>query len=713
MNRFLVIYILLSLFSAKLYSEHINPDSLIMLTNYQQNDTLKILTLKKISKYYKAGNNDSAMLYAEKMLALAKQKQILYYVSDAFDVEANLYEQMGQLELCVNSIDSAKYYAQLIDDPLGVIYFATNKGSVCMKMGSYFEALQSFEESQKIAEQINRPDRVAAALNNIGAVYHYLGDDETSLDYFIQSYEVRLKNNLTKKLAYSLNNIGAVYSKYGNYDEALTYHKKALETAQQQSDDYNYLVALINIGLDYSFLKNFDSSLRYYKRALKEAEKQEDKTSQAHVMDRMSVIYIMENDFDYAKELLQKALSISIASGNKYDVAAFSNSLGIIFMREKNYAEALPLFKTALQVAKQINASKVEADVYKTLSEYYYSTNNSSRAFHYQKLSDSKRDSIYKAETDLKIANLKNRFELNQKLKELELKEVELKSEKKVSSERLTIIYIIGLAGFVSLLMLVFILFLYKKISDKNQRIRESEEKVKELLEKEKELGKLKTQLISTVSHEFRTPMAIISSNAQMLRDLNESMDDTMRKETLGYIYGGVESMISMMRNFEILDKNTILEFNPKPIDIAKTCLSLINGLQSLPKFKGRINFINKIDSGKLIMDAGLITHILRNLLTNALKFSNQKTVDVLLEELENENIAISVIDHGIGMSSIDIKKIFEDFHRGANATEIKGTGVGMSVVKRCIELHKGTIKVNSKLNKGTTIKVTLPFDRE
>jgi len=88
------------------------------------------------------------MLYADKMLSLAKQKQILYYVSDAFDVKANLFEQMGKLESCVESIDSTKHYAQLIDDPLGVIYFATNKGSVCMKMGSYFDALQSFEEVQ-------------------------------------------------------------------------------------------------------------------------------------------------------------------------------------------------------------------------------------------------------------------------------------------------------------------------------------------------------------------------------------------------------------------------------------------------------------------------------------------------------------------------------------------------------------------------------------
>jgi len=710
MNRFVVVFVLLSLISGKLFCEQLNPDSLKSLINQQENDTLKILTLKKISNYYKASSNDSALLYAEKMLALAKQKQILYYVSDAWDVKANIFEHMGKLDDCVNSIDSAKYYAQLIDDPLGVIYFATNKGSVCMKMGSYFEALQSFEESQKIAEQINRPDRVAAALNNIGAVYHYLGDDETSLDYFIQSYEVRLENNLTKNLAYSLNNIGAVYSKYGNYDEALTYHKKALETARQQSDDYNYLIALINIGLDYSFLKNFDSSLRYYKRALKEAEKQGDKTSQAHVMERMSIIYVMENDFDYAKILLKQALEISEASGNKYDIAAFSNSLGIIFLKEKNFGDALPLFKRALKVARQINANKVEADVYKSFTEYYYARDNSKEAFRFQKLLDQKRDSLYKAETDLKIANLKNRFELNQKLKELELKEVELRSEKKISNERLVIIYIIGFAGFVLLLMLVFILFLYRKIRNQNQTIRQSEEKVKELLEKEKEIGKLKTQLISTVSHEFRTPMAIISSNAQMLYDMNDSMDDVMRKETLGYINGGVENMISMMRNFEILDKNTILEFNPKPIDVGNTCLKLANGLQSLPKYKGRIEFINNLNPGKLIMDAGLITHIVRNLLINALKFSDNKTVNVILEKSVDNLISICVADRGIGMSSYDAEKIFENFHRGTNATNIKGTGIGMSVVKRCVDLHNGKIKVESKLNKGTTIKVTLPY---
>jgi len=712
MKRHILFFILPVLFVSNLFSQQVVIDSLKNNILYQYNDTLKLKTLKKISKIFLPDQTDSALIYAQSMLALAEEKQILYYISDAYDLISDIYEQRGELDNCIVSIDSAKHYANLINDPVGVIYFATNEGSVYMKMGRYFEALQSFEEVRSIGEKINRPDRVAAALNNIGAVYHYLGDDETSLNYFIQSYNLRLENNLTKKLAYSLNNIGAIYSKYGNYEEALEYHSKALQTAISEKDDYNYLVALINIGLDYDFLNSFDSSLEYYRKALKEAEIQGDKTSQAHVMERMSSVYVEEGDFERAKPLLITALEISKAGGNMFDVASFSNSLGIIYLKEKDYTTALPMFIDALKVAKQINASKIVADIYKSLAAYYYSTDNSEKAFRYQKLFDAKKDSLYKAETDLKIANLKNRFELNQKLKELELKEIELTSEKIISSERLSIIYIVGITVIILFFLLLYILFLYRKIWYQKRVISQNEKKVKELLEKERELGKLKTQLISTVSHEFRTPMAIISSNVQMIRDFNDSMDDAMRKETLKYIYNGVDNMIAMMKNFEVLDKNTILEFSPKIINLSQLCSNLSNELQSLPKYTNRIQFVNNFSYDEVVMDKSLITHIVRNLLINALKFSGNKVVDFTIKEYDNEYVLISVSDKGIGISDSDIENIFEDFHRGSNVVNIKGTGVGMSVVKRCVDLHDGSINVESKLGEGSTINVTLPFGR-
>ncbi|MFK5855901.1 MAG: tetratricopeptide repeat-containing sensor histidine kinase [Bacteroidota bacterium] len=695
-----------------LFSQQSVIDRLKINVPHQQKDTLKIKYLKNISNKFLPSQTDSALFYAQEMLAFAEEKQLLYYISDAYDLISNIYEQKGELENSVVSIDSAKHYANLIDDPVGIMYFATNKGSIYMKMGRYFEALQSFEEVKNIGEEINKPSRVAAALNNIGAVYHYLGDDETSLDYFIQSYDLRVENNLTKKLAYSLNNIGAVYSKYGNFTEALEYHMKALQIAISEKDEHNYLVALINIGLDYDFLNNFKSSLDYYDKALKEAENQGDVTSQAHVMERMSSVFAEEGNIEKAKPLLKKALAISLASGNKYDIASFSNSLGIIYLKEQDYNAALPMFVKALQVAKQINASKIEADVYSSLATYYYSTNNSKEAFFYQKLFDVKRDSLYKAETDLKIANLKNRFELSQKLKELKLKDLELTTEKIISSERLSIIYIVGITVIILLILLLYILFLYRKIWNQKQLISHSEKKVKELLEKEKELGKIKTQLISTVSHEFRTPMAIISSNVQLIRDFNDSMDEAMRNKTVSYISNGVNNMIAMMKNFEILDKTTILEFKPSKINLSQLCRSLSDELQSLPKYGGRILFTDRFSQDAVIMDASLITHIVRNLLINALKFSGEKKVEFLMEDVDDMNVAISISDKGIGMSKFDIEKIFEDFHRGSNAVNIKGTGVGMSVVKRCINLHGGSIEVDSKLNEGTIIKVTLLYEK-
>ncbi|MCF8347236.1 MAG: tetratricopeptide repeat-containing sensor histidine kinase [Bacteroidales bacterium] len=685
-------------------------DSLKVQWSHHTNDTLRLKSLKSLSQAFRSENIDSALLYAHSMLDLAEEKSNLYYTADACDVLSNIYESAGNLQKSIDLTIRAKEISQQMNDQLGVIYFATNLGSLYMKMGRYFEALQHFDEVKTLGEQIKRPDRMAAALNNMGAVYHYLGDDQTALDFFIKSYELRKDNNLTEKLAYSLNNIGAVYSKYGNYTEALTYHKKALETATDQSDTYSFLVALINLGLDYDFLNRADSSLIYYQKALDEALMQEDQTSRAHVLERMSAVYEKQHQTQKAKALLQEALEISEATGNKYDLAAFSNSLGMMYMAENRLAKALPLLTRALNLATEINAGKVVIDAYKSLSQYYYLTSNPTQAYVYQQFYEKAKDSAYLAETNLKIANLKNQFELNQKLDELELKNLELDSEKKTSHGRLTALYISGIAAVILLILLIYIALLYRKIRYQNHLIGESEKKVNELLVQEKELNKVKSQMISTVNHEFRTPMAIISSNTQLLRDYFEEMDSSIRTETLKYIMGGVDNLLTMLKNFEMLDSKTMLEFNPTAVDLNQLFQKLVNELHTLPEYRSRIVLSNLLNQRKVKVDPMLITHIVRNLLVNALKFSGNKAVELKVEQTPENKIVLHVIDRGIGMSDEDVRRVFEHFHRGANAQAIKGTGVGMSVVKRCVELHSGTIEIKSELKLGTTIGVFLPF---
>jgi signal transduction histidine kinase len=700
--------VLFVFFSDPAHAQGSQTDSLNSIVSNHSNDTTRLIALKKISKLYFKSQPDSAFYYANKMLTLAKEKKIYYYASDAFDLISNLYERSGKLEQSITATDSASYYAQLIDDMVGVIFFINNKATIYMKMGQYFDALQLLEQVKKIAERIGEPAGMAAALNNMGAVYHYLGDDEASLNYFIKAYKLRLKNNITKNLAYSLNNIGALYANYGNYSDALEYHNKAMQAAIERNDGYNYLVALSNLGMDYRFQKKFNQSLKYYNLALREAKKQDDKTMMAHAMERMSAVYIDTDSLHKAKPLLIKALDLARETGNKYDITSFCNSLGNIYLNEQNFAKALPLFTEALHLSKEISATPIEVDVYKSLTAYYYAANNSTKAFAFQKLYDAKRDSLYEAETDLKIANLKNRFELENKLSELKQKELELSISKTESNERLKIIYIISISGLALLLLVVYILMLYRKIKRKNRIIRQNEEKVTLLLNKEQDHVKLKTRLISTVSHEFRTPLAIISSNAQLLRDYYDNMDESMRKETLGFIQGGINNITAMMQRFELLDQKTLLEFKPEKTNLRQLLNSISSELQSLPKFEGRIILSDKLSTPDFFADKNLITHIVRNLLSNALKYSGKKPVYFKFHNTTGFVVLI-IEDAGSGMSEQDVQKIFDDFHRGENAANIKGTGIGMSVVKRCVDLHNGKIDIKSKFGKGTTIEVILP----
>lgn len=232
-------------------------------------------------------------------------------------------------------------------------------------------------------------------------------------------------------------------------------------------------------------------------------------------------------------------------------------------------------------------------------------------------------------------------------------------------------------------------------------------------LEKEKKLNQLKSKFITTVSHEFRTPLTLISSNAQLLEKFYPQLDDATKNKSFKRITETVKHMSLMLDNVSLIgkDESGVLEFNPVQLDIERFCAELAEEIESIygNEVPVKLHVIKSI--GQVIVDKSLLQHVIRNLLTNAIKFS--KPGDNVIFEINEapENVVeFNIIDKGIGIPEEDIPYIFEPFHRGGNAQNIKGTGLGMSIVKRCVELHNGTVHLESAVNVGTNVKVCIPY---
>ena len=250
---------------------------------------------------------------------------------------------------------------------------------------------------------------------------------------------------------------------------------------------------------------------------------------------------------------------------------------------------------------------------------------------------------------------------------------------------------------------------------DITQRKRAEDELLK-TLEREKELSQLKSNFVSMVSHEFRTPLGIIQSSAELLREFHEKMRPDEREAQLDSIARNTRRMASMMEGVLVLSRLEAgkLDFQPAALDLNLFCRRVVDEARSATNGRGVIELVLNSVLPEAKADEQLLGHIFSNLLSNAVKYS-EPGATVRFTVGRNDCDAVCVVtDEGIGISEKDQQQMFEAFHRGGNVGTRPGTGLGLLLVKRCAELHGGSVQVKSRIGEGTTVTVTLPvFPRE
>lgn len=243
------------------------------------------------------------------------------------------------------------------------------------------------------------------------------------------------------------------------------------------------------------------------------------------------------------------------------------------------------------------------------------------------------------------------------------------------------------------------------------EKRRQKSEKIHRLLLQEKELSDLKIQLFSMISHEFRTPLTVILSASQLLENGLKDADQSIRKN-LYRIQSSVKLMNQFLTDILILTRaeSGNLSCQLEPLDIEAFCLNLVEDFQFINKNNTPINFVSQGLMIRPYLDEKLLYSILSNLLLNAIKYSPTGAGISLILWKDSDRIVFQVRDHGIGIAEEDRGKIYEPFYRGQNVENIIGTGLGLAVVKKCVELHRGEITLDSQVGKGTSFTVKLPI---
>ncbi len=244
------------------------------------------------------------------------------------------------------------------------------------------------------------------------------------------------------------------------------------------------------------------------------------------------------------------------------------------------------------------------------------------------------------------------------------------------------------------------------------QKLEQSQEELSEALDKERQLNEIKSRFVSMASHEFRTPLSTVLSSASLLSKYSSAEDQVKRDKHIQRIKNSVNHLNDILEDFLSLGKlnEGKVERNLDEINLKEIIADTFEELKGIMKKGQRFELVW---NGEPVActDKKLLKNILINLITNAIKFSEEEKMITVKGNTKSDYARISVTDQGIGISEDDQAHLFSSFFRGANATNIQGTGMGLHIVKRYIDILGGQIQIQSQLNKGTTVTFVIPVN--
>lgn len=253
---------------------------------------------------------------------------------------------------------------------------------------------------------------------------------------------------------------------------------------------------------------------------------------------------------------------------------------------------------------------------------------------------------------------------------------------------------------------------LERKVAERTGELRLAQAELARALEHERELGELKSRFVSMVSHEFRTPLGIIMSAIELMRHYDDRLPEEQRQELRQDIFNATRLMAGLMEQVLVLGRVEAGKFGCKavPCDLETLAGKITDESLSATNHKCPVIWRTEGGLSGALADEALLRHILGNLLTNAVKYSPEGGEVVFSARREGRDAVFQVADRGIGIPEAERDTLFEAFHRCSNVGEIPGTGLGLVIVKRCVDLHGGSLEIDSEVGKGSTFTVRLPL---
>jgi signal transduction histidine kinase len=564
------------------------------------------------------------------------------------------------------------------------------------------KAIQYFETAVSYAEKLQRPLGIANNNYSIGYCYLLKGDYDKSLEYYLKSVRIYESLKDSFRLTNAFMSIANVYSNNKNFTKTNEYHNKAQLIIEKMKDSSQLCAILDSRGTVYDQQGKFDTALLYLFRSKKIAEALNDNFSIVNSLSNIGLTYKHINKTALALQYFDSALKMNSKEGEQLDrLSIFYNNIAATHSQAGNFVKAKDAFDKSISYSKASGSLPVEMENYRNLADMYEKAGDYKQQIFYQKKYYNLKDSLYTTDSKNQLTQLEADYNIEKKNNEIAKKETEVTKGKNQRNLFIT------LAGGM-LLLLGGLGFFYGRIKNKNNLLGEQNILINKQKDELQKLNGVKDRLFSIISHDLRNPLVTLRSYLN-LSDNPSIADDkkiAYKKQTSQAVSQTTDLLDNLLVWANMQIKNTNASISP--IDLTEIVLDAIDDVQAQATQKNIIIKKN-ITIENVISDKNILTISLRNLLTNAIKFSPENTTIFINGYEENGKIIIAVKDNGVGMTANQIENVYSNETDSSQGTQgEKGSGLGLFLVKELLAKANASLTIKSEVNKGSEFSIVL-----
>jgi signal transduction histidine kinase len=696
--------------------EHILFNSL----NYNLSSEEKTSICLNLAKQYTHINYEKTVEFAARSMILAEEMGDNEHIIESLNMLTDAYFKLDQYDKSIEYATRLYNIHNTNNEELAAGKALKQIASSYYGLSKFIEAKDYYSRALDIFKKHQYFEGIAQTLGEIARILGHWGEYDEALSKHQEALRFYEEIGDDVGIAEAYTGMGMIYQELGSHENAFDHYRKALDIYENLGQTYDIVNLTLHIGDIYLQKNLYDKALEYYFKADEIGREINNKKLKAITLSNIGEAYNLKGDYLKALDFQQRSLVLKEEIGDKMRLAVTYTEMGLIYSNVEEYDKSLDYLNKGLLLAEELNFKYHINKSHKSLSEVYEKIGNEKLALENYKQYIDGRDQIYTEESKQTIAELQTKYQLERKEKENErLRHSQQLIGARIKNQQL----MIGFVLFILLGSFVLSLILHGRyqqnqklniqLSLKNKQVEEQQKNVESLNAELKEANNTKDKFFSIVAHDLKNPFNSLLVLSKLLLDDYDSFTNEERKQFISQINSSAENTYSLLQN--LLEwartqsgKSEIIKERINLSSLSREAIDLLN-----PVARGKKITISSNVPAELTAyaDKNMISTVLLNLVSNAVKFTPQKgRIEVLAYE-KNNHIEVEVVDSGVGISANNIPKLFkpdEKFYTEGTDKE-KGTGLGLILCKEFIEKNEGEIWVESQEGIGSQFHFSLP----